>query len=99
LSSLYTLSLHDALPILPKWITKPTYKVTQSNLCSEITLMTSNKRTAVCCLSSLNLDKFDEWQGTGLVQDLVRFLDNVLEFFIRLDRKSTRLNSSHVKIS
>ena len=69
---------------IPEWITKPTYQVRQSNLCSEITLMTSNKRTAVCCLSSLNLDKYDEWKDTNIVQDLVRYLDNVLEYFIRL---------------
>ena len=46
--------------------------------------MTSAKRTAVCCLSSLNLDKFDEWKDTTIVEDLVRYLDNVLEYFIRL---------------
>lgn len=69
---------------IPSWITKPTYKVSQSNLCSEITLMTSAKRTAVCCLSSLNLDKFHEWKDTTIVEDLVRYLDNVLEYFIRL---------------
>ncbi len=69
---------------IPKWITKPTYRVVQSNLCNEITLMTSPKRTAVCCLSSLNLDKFDQWKDTTLVQDLIRMLDNVLEYFIRL---------------
>lgn len=69
---------------LPKQITKATYHVSQSNLCSEITLMTSDKRTAVCCLSSLNMEKFEEWKDTGLVADLVRLLDNVLEYFIRL---------------
>lgn len=68
----------------PTWITKPTYHVRQSNLCSEITLMTSAKRTAVCCLSSLNLDKYDEWKDTNIVADIVRLLDNVLEYFIRL---------------
>lgn len=52
--------------------------------CSEITLRTSDKRTAVCCLSSLNLEKYDEWKDTNIVQDLVRLLDNVLEYFIRL---------------
>lgn len=52
--------------------------------CSEITLRTSDKRTAVCCLSSLNLEKYEEWKDTTLVQDLVRLLDNVLEYFIRL---------------
>jgi ribonucleoside-diphosphate reductase alpha chain len=50
--------------------------------CNEVTLMTSEERTAVCCLSSLNLDKYDEWKDTNLVADLVTFLDNVLEFFI-----------------
>lgn len=69
---------------IPSWITKPTYRVNQSNLCSEITLMTSLKRTAVCCLSSLNLEKYDEWKDTNIVADLIRLLDNVLEYFIRL---------------
>lgn len=50
---------------------------------SEITLMTSDKRTAVCCLSSLNLEKWPEWKDSQIVGDLVRLLDNVLEYFIR----------------
>jgi len=54
-----------------------------SNLCNEIHLATSEERTAVCCLSSVNLEKWDEWRDTGMVQDLVRLLDNVLKFFIR----------------
>jgi ribonucleoside-diphosphate reductase alpha chain len=58
-------------------------RVMGSNLCSEITLPTNEDRTAVCCLSSVNLEKYDEWKGTGMVGDLVRLLDNVLEFFIR----------------
>jgi len=66
------------------WITKKSYYVTQSNLCNEIHLMTSAKRTAVCCLSSLNLAKYEEWKDTNIVQDLCRYLDNVLEYFIRL---------------
>lgn len=69
---------------IPECIKRPLYTVQQSNLCSEITLMTSTKRTAVCCLSSLNLEKYDEWKDTTLVADLTRFLDNVLEYFIRL---------------
>lgn len=52
--------------------------------CSEITLWTSDSRSAVCCLSSLNLEKYDEWKDTKIVEDLVRYLDNVLEYFIRL---------------
>ena len=54
-----------------------------SNLCNEIHLVTDRERTAVCCLSSLNIEKIDEWENTTLVRDLVRFLDNVLEFFIQ----------------
>ena len=46
--------------------------------------MTSLKRTAVCCLSSTNLAKYDEWKDTQMVADLIRMLDNVLEYFIRL---------------
>jgi ribonucleoside-diphosphate reductase alpha chain len=69
---------------IPEWIKNPHYTVGQSNLCSEITLWTSEKRTAVCCLSSLNLERFEEWKDTTIVEDLVRYLDNVLEYFIRL---------------
>ena len=53
-----------------------------SNLCNEIHLPTDTERTAVCCLSSINLEKYDEWKGTTMVRDLVRFLDNILEYFI-----------------
>jgi len=53
-----------------------------SNLCIEITLPTNEERTAVCCLSSLNLENYDEWKGTKLVADLTIFLDNVLDYFI-----------------
>lgn len=69
---------------IPKHITNPAYKIVQSNLCNEIHLMTNSERTAVCCLSSLNLDKYDEWKDTTLVADMVRMLDNVLEYFIAL---------------
>jgi ribonucleoside-diphosphate reductase alpha chain len=53
-----------------------------SNLCNEIHLVTDEERTAVCCLSSVNLEKYDEWKDTNLIKDLIRFLDNVLQFFI-----------------
>ena len=58
--------------------------VQQSNLCSEITLPTTHDRTAVCCLSSLNLERFDEWesQAESLINDAVRALDNVLDNFV-----------------
>ncbi len=53
-----------------------------SNLCCEITLPTNEERTAVCCLSSLNLETYSEWKSTEIVKDLVTFLDNVLQYFI-----------------
>lgn len=53
-----------------------------SNLCNEIHLVTNEQRTAVCCLSSVNLEKYHEWENTQMIPDLVRFLDNVLSFFI-----------------
>ena len=62
--------------------------VKTSNLCSEITLPTGidnhgNDRTAVCCLSSLNLDTYDDWKdNTQFVEDVMRFLDNVMTDFI-----------------
>jgi ribonucleoside-diphosphate reductase alpha chain len=67
---------------LPHTMKSKGLKIHGSNLCNEIHLPTSEDRTAVCCLSSLNLEKFDEWKDTTLVRDLVRFLDNVLQFFI-----------------
>jgi ribonucleoside-diphosphate reductase alpha chain len=57
-------------------------KINGSNLCNEIHLPTSADRTAVCCLSSLNLEYYDEWKDTNIVRDLVRMLDNVLQYFI-----------------
>jgi ribonucleoside-diphosphate reductase alpha chain len=53
-----------------------------SNLCNEIHLATDEERTAVCCLSSVNLEKYHEWKDSKMIADLVRFLDNVLSFFI-----------------
>ena len=59
-------------------------RVHQSNLCSEITLPTNKDRTAVCCLSSVNLEEYDEWKNNDqFIPDLVRMLDNVLEHFIQ----------------
>ena len=57
-------------------------KIHGSNLCNEIHLPTSDDRTAVCCLSSLNLEYYDEWKNTTIVEDLIIMLDNVLEYFI-----------------
>ena len=58
-------------------------QVHHSNLCSEITLVTSEDRTAVCCLSSVNLEEFDEWQhDENFIPDLVAMLDNVISYFV-----------------
>jgi ribonucleoside-diphosphate reductase alpha chain len=57
--------------------------VSTSNLCAEIALHTDPDHTFVCCLSSLNLVRWDEWKDTDLVQTSVRFLDGVLEEYIR----------------
>jgi len=68
---------------LPKTQKDLGLKVTHSNLCSEITLATNDERTAVCCLSSVNVEKFDEWKDNKLfIDDLMRMLDNVLTHFI-----------------
>lgn len=57
--------------------------VTQSNLCNEIVLPTTEARTAVCCLSSVNLEYYDDWRDDKLfIPTLVRYLDNVLDHFI-----------------
>ena len=58
-------------------------KINQSNLCSEIVLPTNEERTAVCCLSSVNLEHFDKWKKKEqFIDDLITMLDNVLEHFI-----------------
>lgn len=67
---------------LPEAQKKLGLKIHGSNLCNEIHLATSDDRTAVCCLSSLNLERYDEWRNEGIVGDLIRFLDNVLQYFI-----------------
>ena len=67
---------------LPKTMKKKGLRIHGSNLCNEIHLPTNEERTAVCCLSSLNLELYDEWKDTDIVKDLITFLDNVLQFFI-----------------
>jgi ribonucleoside-diphosphate reductase alpha chain len=57
--------------------------IKQSNLCSEIILATDRTRTAVCCLSSVNLEYFDEWKDhPTFLRDIAEMLDNVLQYFI-----------------
>ena len=67
---------------LPQALKDLGLKINGSNLCNEIHLPTSADRTAVCCLSSLNLEYYDDWKDTNIIRDLVRMLDNVLQYFI-----------------
>lgn len=67
---------------LPEPLKQKGLKINGSNLCNEIHLPTSQDRSAVCCLSSLNLELFDEWKDTSIVQDLIEYLDDVLQYFI-----------------
>lgn len=57
-------------------------KLHGSNICQEIHLATNEERTAVCCLSSVNLELYDEWKDSTMIEDLVTYLDNIIQFFI-----------------
>jgi ribonucleoside-diphosphate reductase alpha chain len=84
----YLLFIDTANRALPKHQRELGLTVRQSNLCSEILLPTGRDhrgepRTAVCCLSSVNFETWDEWSGEPrFVEDLLRFLDNVLEEYV-----------------
>jgi len=66
-------------------------KINQSNLCSEIILPTNKDRTAVCCLSSVNLEYYDTWSKDPLfLKDIAEMLDNVLQYFIDNAPKSVK---------
>jgi len=68
---------------MPEFQKKKGLKIRQSNLCSEIILPTDKQRTAVCCLSSVNLEYFDDWKDNPLfLRDIAEMLDNVLQYFI-----------------
>ena len=68
---------------LPEFQKKLGLKIHQSNLCSEIILPTDKNRTAVCCLSSVNLEYYDSWsKNTKFLKDIAEMLDNVLQYFI-----------------
>jgi ribonucleoside-diphosphate reductase alpha chain len=68
---------------LPEFQKKLGLSIKQSNLCSEIILPTDKDRTAVCCLSSVNLEYFDDWKNDPLfLRDVAEMLDNVLQHFI-----------------
>ena len=79
----YIVNIDRCNEALPEQQKELGLEITQSNLCSEITLPTNEERTAVCCLSSVNLEYFDEWKDEELfISDLITMLDNVLEHFI-----------------
>jgi ribonucleoside-diphosphate reductase alpha chain len=79
----YIVNIDTCNEALPEEQKKLGLEIKQSNLCSEITLPTNEERTAVCCLSSVNLEHFDAWSvNDTFISDLVTMLDNVLEHFI-----------------
>ena len=68
---------------LPEFQKELGLKIHQSNLCSEIILPTDKERTAVCCLSSVNLENYDAWsKDNNFLKDVAEMLDNVLQYFI-----------------
>ena len=68
---------------MPQWLRDQGLEIHQSNLCSEIILPTSKDRTAVCCLSSVNLEYYDSWsRDKQFIGDVAEMLDNVITFFI-----------------
>ena len=67
----------------PEAYKKNSLKVHMTNICSEIVLHTDESHSFVCCLSSVNLNKYDEWKNTNLIYDATWFLDGVLEEFIQ----------------
>jgi ribonucleoside-diphosphate reductase alpha chain len=69
-------------------------KVHMTNICSEITLHTDESHSFVCCLSSLNLAKYDEWKGSNLIHDAIWFLDGVLEEFIQRSKGKVGFHNS-----
>jgi ribonucleoside-diphosphate reductase alpha chain len=69
--------------LMPEFQKKKGLSIKQSNLCSEIILPTDKQRTAVCCLSSVNLEYYNEWKDDPLfLRDIAEMLDNVLQYFI-----------------
>lgn len=70
------------------------FKIHGSNLCNEIHLPTDIFHTAICCLSSLNLEYYDDWKDSGLVEDLVEMLDNVITHFIGTSRGIPELDKA-----
>ena len=79
----YMINIDTCNEALPKSQKDLGLSIRQSNLCSEITLPTDDERTAVCCLSSVNLEHFDKWsKDPNFIKDLITMLDNVLQHYI-----------------
>lgn len=78
----YLFKIDTANEFLPESQKKKGLKVQGSNICIEICLPTDRDRSFVCCLSSTNLAKFFEWKNSSMVEDLTKFLDNVIEYYI-----------------
>jgi len=79
----YMVNIDTCNESLPKEQKALGLDIKQSNLCSEITLPTNEERTAVCCLSSVNLEHYDEWStNENFIADLITMLDNVIQHFI-----------------
>ncbi len=79
----YMVNIDTCNEALPKQQKDLGLEIRQSNLCSEITLPTNEERTAVCCLSSVNLEHFDTWsKDDNFILDLITMLDNVIEHYI-----------------
>tara|TARA_R110000796_G_scaffold147085_2_gene263900 strand:+ start:3618 stop:5396 length:1779 start_codon:yes stop_codon:yes gene_type:complete len=85
----YLVFIDNANDDLPVWLKDQGMKIHGSNLCTEIFLPTSIDRTAVCCLSSLNIEYYDEWKSNRqFIPDIMEMLDNVLDHFIAKAPKS-----------
>jgi ribonucleoside-diphosphate reductase alpha chain len=79
----YMVNIDTCNNALPKQQKDLGLEIRQSNLCSEITLPTNEERTAVCCLSSVNLEHFDKWsKDENFISDLITMLDNIIEHYI-----------------
>ena len=79
----YFVFIDTANRALPEWLRDQGLKINGSNLCTEIFLPTGADRTAVCCLSSLNLEYYDDWKDNEqFIPDVMEMLDNVLDYFL-----------------
>jgi len=78
----------------PQAYVKNNLDVTMTNICSEIALHTDEEHSFVCCLSSLNLTRYEEWKDTDLVETAIYFLDGVLEeFLVKTNGKESMIRS------